>query len=301
MVNQQDNTQVAASSSEQETSMAHVFKVLENALAAARALREASESQREATLKASFRESIDLQMLSNAIPPVNFTPIAPSWQGGKNTNTEANKLVAEIGRWARENLPNHSLGDAIDAVGGLFSRVWTEIDESLHALSTFRRLIENRAPDLFVARPDDSYFIAWQGRRMTGLDTAEFMLHRWQDRGGAMGNVSGQGARPAHPITELAMTKHYLRNIHERAENASEVLQEGFSEIDAVAWALFESLPEGSKERALASALMELCNRVNQAGSSAWEDIATEQPAPESVTDGSEEEAVDAVAEASHG
>ena len=114
--------------------------------------------------------------------PLNVTPVGNSWEGAKSTNTEARRLVAELLSWS--NQFNHSEGiklqSALRDVEKLFIRVWTEIDESL-----LRLILAAESPKNY-----DVY-------RAQSL----MMLHRWQDRGGAIGNATFRHGEFAHGAT----------------------------------------------------------------------------------------------------
>lgn len=106
---------------------------------------------------------------------LDFTPIRP-WTPPKMTNTEARRIVGELQSWvAQFNHPDaRKLGCALDDVERLFVRVWTEIDEALAQLSLADSLeSKGRHADAMEAR-----------------EAAMSYMHRWQDRGGKIGNVA---------------------------------------------------------------------------------------------------------------
>lgn len=105
---------------------------------------------------------------------LEFTPIQP-WTPPKMTNTEARRIVGELQGWvAQFNHPDaRKLGDALDDVERLFVRVWTEIDEALSQLSDADRL-ESKGRHV---------------EAMKAREVAMGYMHRWQDRGGKIGNV----------------------------------------------------------------------------------------------------------------
>lgn len=122
-----------------------------------------------------------VEQSQNAYIPLDYIPLGNSWDGSKNTDTEARRLVADLLSWSHQF--NHSEGiklqSALRDVEKLFSRVWTEIDESLLRLMLAEKYPENSSD-----------------HRAQAL----MMLHRWQDRGGVVGNatlrrgVSGHGS-----------------------------------------------------------------------------------------------------------
>jgi hypothetical protein len=105
--------------------------------------------------------------------PLRHVPLRRSGDGGRITNTEARALVATLRGWAGQF--NHEeaqhLQAALEDVDRCFVRVWTEIDEALTRLS------------LMQQDP---------GEAAAHLSVAQEYLHRWQDRGGRIGN----GERP---------------------------------------------------------------------------------------------------------
>lgn len=106
--------------------------------------------------------------------PLQATPIGETWRGDKVTNTEAQRLLCELRAWVDQfqHPEAVSLRRSIKDLEKLFSVVWTEIDESLTLLSLAQRV---GATD--PARAEDY--------RLTAMG----YLHRWQDRGGRMGNA----------------------------------------------------------------------------------------------------------------
>lgn len=102
--------------------------------------------------------------------PLRHQRLTPSWQGGKMTNTEARRIVADLRGWARQF--NHedarNLDAALEDIEALFVCVWTEIDESLTRILLAGEDHADREKHIAVAL---SY------------------LHRWQDRGGRVGNA----------------------------------------------------------------------------------------------------------------
>jgi hypothetical protein len=102
--------------------------------------------------------------------PLHHEPLTPNWRGGKTTNREAREVVGKLRRWARQfDHPDaRNLVSALDDVEMLFVAVWTEIDESLTRLSLMKEDPAHAAEHLQVAMK---------------------YLHRWQDRGGRIGNI----------------------------------------------------------------------------------------------------------------
>ena len=149
--------------------------------------------------------------LYNGLPEIFIKGYKPSWQGGKVTDTEAREMVAALKEWASEHLPDHNLYDIAKSIENAFIGVWTEIDEALLGLSMFESSLKKRAPDMLVARPNEG-FISHDGKPMTGFECAKMYLHRWQDRGGAIGNVA-QSGRADHPMNELKKTKERLSRL----------------------------------------------------------------------------------------
>lgn len=101
---------------------------------------------------------------------LQHTLMPPSWEGGKVTNTEARELVSKLRRWAGQfqHPEARQLDTALEDLERCFVRVWTEIDETLSRLSLMKRDPDSAEEHLRIAM---SY------------------LHRWQDRGGRIGNV----------------------------------------------------------------------------------------------------------------
>ena len=87
------------------------------------------------------------------------------------TSTEARTLVDDLKAWVRQfDHPEAlKLESSLNDVKRLFVRVNTEIDEALARLSR----IENAPPEQAKAH----------------LEVAVSLLHRWQDRGGRIGNA----------------------------------------------------------------------------------------------------------------
>lgn len=173
------------------------------------------------------------RQLAAMLPHLEFEAPKPAWQGGKSTNTEARKITSNLKNWTNRNLPGHAICEVAESLDTLFVRVWTEVDEALSALSSFKRILEKRAPDTLVARPGESCYILGD-QHVTGLETAMMYLHRWQDRGGVSGNAAQVG-RFEHPINELAATKKRLEAVStilsqltqrsgDAAENANDLL-----------------------------------------------------------------------------
>lgn len=106
--------------------------------------------------------------------PLRFTPIGESWKGEKVTNTEAKQLLRELRTWARQfhHPEAQKLDDALRDVERLFVTVWTEVDEALNML-TVSRMVSKSDPE----------------RAEEYRQAAMKYLHRWQDRGGRIGNV----------------------------------------------------------------------------------------------------------------
>ena len=106
------------------------------------------------------------------ITPLEFTRVGESWRGDAVTNTQAELLISELREWLVQfSAPEaFALLDAVRDFERLFTRVWTEIDEALQLLQ-----MANREQD-----PERSA----QCRAV-----AMTFLHRWQDRGGRVGNV----------------------------------------------------------------------------------------------------------------
>lgn len=100
-----------------------------------------------------------------------YTPIPAVFHGPRNINT-LKSLINEVGQWARTNSLSELNGVMRD-VYGLTVTCWTEVDEGLQQLSQAVRQIEH-------------------GETVDALDSirrAMRYLHRWQDRGGAIGNA----------------------------------------------------------------------------------------------------------------
>jgi len=192
----------------------------------------------------------EFEKLKQALLLPKFPELLPSHKGGKVTNTEAREIVRILKDWADKDLPNNSIYGAAKDLEALFVRVWTEIDEALCALSSFKRVLEKRAPDVLVARPEDSCYVYEDGRRVTGLDTAMLYLNRWQDRGGAMGNIA-HTSKAIHPINELSETKLRLRDlVRSYANLTSEAEAAGDKVIDLLCIAL-DILPEEMRQQRL--------------------------------------------------
>lgn len=106
--------------------------------------------------------------------PLQVTRIGESWNGDKQTNTEAMRLLAELQSWASQfkHDEGKKLGQALGEVEQLFQRVWTEIDESL---------VRMKLADVDRAGAADHRAAA---RRY---------LNRWQDREGRVGNAAVPG------------------------------------------------------------------------------------------------------------
>jgi hypothetical protein len=102
--------------------------------------------------------------------PLHHERMTPAWAGGKVTDTEARELVTKLRRWAGQfhHSEAQSLQLALDDVERCFVRVWTEIDEALSRVNLAKHDPQNAAEHLRIGV---SY------------------LHRWQDRGGRVGNV----------------------------------------------------------------------------------------------------------------
>jgi hypothetical protein len=102
--------------------------------------------------------------------PLHHERMTPAWQGGKVTDTEARELVTKLRRWAGQfqHPEAQTLQLALDDVERCFARVWTEIDEALSRINMGKHDPRNAAEHLRI-----------------GLG----YLHRWQDRGGRVGNI----------------------------------------------------------------------------------------------------------------
>ncbi len=122
--------------------------------------------------------------MAKDIIPAGFTPsheplqhslMPPSWQGGKVTSTEARALVSKLRRWSGQfNHPEaRELSTALEDVERCFTRVWTEIDEALSMFSQASWFRERGR----TAEADEA------------MRVGPSYLHRWQDRGGKIGNV----------------------------------------------------------------------------------------------------------------
>ncbi|MBN9405817.1 MAG: hypothetical protein J0I00_10385 [Burkholderiales bacterium] len=110
----------------------------------------------------------------NAPRKLAFTPIQP-WTPPKMTNTEARRLIGELQCWVEQfNHPDaRKLGEALDDVERLFIRVWTEIDEALSQLI-------------------HADYLESKGHHAAAIEARKFAMdymHRWQDRGGKIGNA----------------------------------------------------------------------------------------------------------------
>ena len=99
------------------------------------------------------------------IAPLATTPV------GKPTNTAARRLVDEVRNWAGQfNSPDaKALVHAMDDMELLLVSAWTEVDEALCLLHMASR---------------DQCTQNAEKRRATAME----YLHKWQDRGGRMGN-----------------------------------------------------------------------------------------------------------------
>jgi hypothetical protein len=102
--------------------------------------------------------------------PLHHDPLGAGWGGSKMTNTEARAIVAELIGWAGQfqHPKAQTLLGALTDVERLFVHAWTEIDEALTRLS----LMGSDPP-----------------RAEEHLQVAMSYLHRWQDRGGRVGNA----------------------------------------------------------------------------------------------------------------
>lgn len=102
--------------------------------------------------------------------PLQTTPVGETWMGGRVTNTEAKRLVSELLDWAGQfhHPEAQKLTQGLKDIEKLFSVVATEIDEALTLLNFAEK----------------GYGDPSQHRK-----TAMSYLHRWQDRGGRVGNV----------------------------------------------------------------------------------------------------------------
>ena len=111
-----------------------------------------------------------------SVRPLQTTRIGETWKGEKVTNTEAMRLVKELRSWAGQfhHPEAEKLDDAIRDVEKLFVCVWTEVDEALGMLT--------RSHAISATDPETA-----EKYRSAALS----YLHRWQDRGGRIGNVSG--------------------------------------------------------------------------------------------------------------
>ena len=108
-----------------------------------------------------------------AEPCTKFVPLVTTTvgKGGAATNTEARRLVNEVRNWAWQfNAPDAlALVAAMNDMERLLIGVWTDIDEALCLLH--------------MANYDSNQELAAK-RRGTAME----YLHRWQDRGGRVGN-----------------------------------------------------------------------------------------------------------------
>lgn len=106
--------------------------------------------------------------------PLQAERIGATWMGDKVTNTEARKLIEELQAWAAQfHHPEAlKLQDSLRDLERLFTTVWTEIDEALWMLGL--------AQTIEASKPE-------QAREYR--ETAMSYLHRWQDRGGRVGNA----------------------------------------------------------------------------------------------------------------
>lgn len=109
-----------------------------------------------------------------ALHPLQTDRIGATWMGDKVTNTEARKLVADLQDWAAQfHHPEAlKLQDSLRDMERLFTTVWTEIDEALSMLSL--------ADGIEAHQPEQARLFR---------QNAMSYLHRWQDRGGRIGNV----------------------------------------------------------------------------------------------------------------
>lgn len=127
----------------------------------------------EETVNETGGSSNALTTVSRVHPgPLRFDRVGNSWEGAKVTNTEAKRIVRQVRSWAAQfdNDDAKDLCEAMDDIEKLFTRVWTEIDESLFRLTLMGR---TSAPEKDVEH----------------LAVALQLLHRWQDRGGRIGNA----------------------------------------------------------------------------------------------------------------
>ncbi|WP_338497612.1 hypothetical protein [Delftia tsuruhatensis] len=106
------------------------------------------------------------------IKPLDFTRVGATWKGEPVTNTQAKLLISQLREWLLQfQAPEaFALLDAVQDFERLFAQVWTEIDESLSLLHR-----ANLAQDPETTAKHLS-FVAER-------------LHRWQDRGGRIGNA----------------------------------------------------------------------------------------------------------------
>lgn len=203
-----------------------------------------------------------LNNLKSLLPNIEFKEIKPASEGGSKTNTEARELVKALKEWSEANLPDHNVYDIATQIESLFVRVSTEVSEALVALGSFKHVISKRAPDLLVARPEDSHFVWKDGSYVTGLDTAMMYLNRWQDRGGAVSNLSLL-PKVRHPLIELAMIKGRLSEVTESYSLLTSRTDDSISKaLDLLDIAL-EHLPDNMrKERLLISKAIEIADAL---------------------------------------
>lgn len=104
-------------------------------------------------------------------------PLGNSWEGAKMTDRDMSRLIGRLRSWVLQfNHPEAlELQGAFDDLDRLRSRVWTEIDESLHWLHSHRSSMEREG--------------RLQERDRERLAVVFKHLNRWQDRGGRCGNV----------------------------------------------------------------------------------------------------------------
>jgi hypothetical protein len=250
------NSTPAATDSDTEPRATALSAAVDEAWNLLQAARAERMSVREA-----FEEKIDSTKLSAVLPPVLFPEIDPRDALAPRTNTQARETVAALRKWMHDYIPRHSAIDAVDQIESLFVTAWTVNDESLGALMSFQQALRERAPDTLVARPGDGGFQFRDGPLLTGLDTALLMLHRWQDRGGMMGNV-GLKRRAGHPIAELHAATDRLQRLYASADDLSSELTDGGDAVSCLAGELLSLLPEGSKEKALVNAILHVNNTM---------------------------------------
>lgn len=200
--------------------------------------------------------------LKSLFPNIEFKEIKPASEGGSKTNTEARELVKALKEWSEANLPDHNIYDIATQIESLFVAVWTEVDEALVALNNFKHVISKRAPDLLIARPEDSHFIWKDGTHVTGLDTAMMYLNRWQDRGGVIGNFNLL-PKVRHPLIELSMMKSRLSEITESYSSLTSRADGSISKIIDLLEIALEHLPDDMRrERLLISKAIEIADAL---------------------------------------